>query len=212
MEYDRLLEKSESRYRRLFEAARDGILILDADTGKIIDANPFMSGLLGYAHDDFLGKELWEIGLFGDIEESRAAYRELQEKGYIRYENLPLRTRSGQRGRGRVRQQRLPGGRPPGRPVQHPGHHRPQPPGAADAGAGGGIGEPHRRKDEFLAMLSHELRNPLAPILNAVHLRRSRGGETRSSRKARSVIERQVGNCHASSMTCWRSPGSRPGK
>ena len=43
------LQDSEVRYRRLFETAKDGILILDADTGKIIDANPFMTDLLGYS-------------------------------------------------------------------------------------------------------------------------------------------------------------------
>ena len=89
------MEHSEVRYRRLFQMAKDGILILDADTGKVIDANPFMTALLGYSHDEFLGKELWEIGLFRDINESRAVYRELQEKGYVRYENLPLETTSG---------------------------------------------------------------------------------------------------------------------
>lgn len=86
---------SEVRYRRLFEKAKDGILILDTATGKVIDANPFMTALLGYSHAEFLGKELWEIGLFRDIQESRAAYRELQEKGYVRYENLPLESKSG---------------------------------------------------------------------------------------------------------------------
>lgn len=91
------VQHSEVRYRRLFEKAKDGILILDADTGKVIDANPFMTTLLGYSHTEFLGKELWEIGLFRDIQESRAAYRELQEKGYVRYENLPLESRSGQK-------------------------------------------------------------------------------------------------------------------
>ncbi|PYR33787.1 MAG: diguanylate cyclase, partial [Acidobacteria bacterium] len=65
---------SELRYRRLFEAARDGILILNAETGKIEDANPFMTELLGYARNDLLGKELWEIGVFTDIENSRAAF------------------------------------------------------------------------------------------------------------------------------------------
>ena len=86
---------SELRYRRLFQTAKDGILILDADTGKIIDANPFMSGLLGYEHDEFLGNELWQIGLFQDKEESRAAYPELKEKTYIRYDQLPLKTKGG---------------------------------------------------------------------------------------------------------------------
>jgi PAS domain S-box-containing protein len=88
---------SELRYRRLFEKAKDGILILDTDTGKVIDANPFMTTLLGYSLDEFLGKELWQIGLFRDIQESQAAYRELREKGYVRYENLPLESKSGQK-------------------------------------------------------------------------------------------------------------------
>ena len=51
----------------------------------------------------------------------------------------------------------------------------------------------HRRKDEFLAMLSHELRNPLAPILNAVHLLRLQDDENPIQQQARDVIERQVG-------------------
>ncbi|UCE55631.1 MAG: diguanylate cyclase, partial [Desulfobacterales bacterium] len=89
------LEESEIRYRRLFETAQDGILILDADTGKITDVNPFLLGLLGYANEAFIGKELWEIGPFRDILASRAVFQELQEKGYIRYEHLPLETNNG---------------------------------------------------------------------------------------------------------------------
>ena len=89
--------ESEIRYRRLFEAARDGILILDPATRKITDANPFMSEFLGYPHEELLGKELWEIGLLKDEEASRAAFRELQEKHFIRYEDLPLQTKAGQR-------------------------------------------------------------------------------------------------------------------
>lgn len=92
-----VLKASEVRYRRLFESAKDGILILDARTAKITDANPFIAELLGYSHADLLGKELWEIGLFKDVAESKAAVRELQEKHYIRYEDLPLETKSGHR-------------------------------------------------------------------------------------------------------------------
>ncbi len=91
------IKDSEVRYRRLFQMAKDGILILDADHGKVIDANPFMTTLLGYSHDEFLGKELWEIGLFRDIEENQAAYRELQERGYLRYEDMPLETINGKK-------------------------------------------------------------------------------------------------------------------
>jgi PAS domain S-box-containing protein len=88
---------SERRYRRLFEAARDGILILDIDTGQITDANPFMYELLGYPPATLLGKELWEIGLFEDREASQAAFQRLHAEGYIRYEDLPLQTQSGER-------------------------------------------------------------------------------------------------------------------
>jgi len=90
------MRASEVRYRRLFEAARDGILILNPDTRRITDANPFMTELLGYSHEELLGRELWQIGLLKDEQASRAAFRELQNKHYIRYENLPLRNKAGQ--------------------------------------------------------------------------------------------------------------------
>jgi two-component system cell cycle sensor histidine kinase/response regulator CckA len=89
------LADSEVRYRRLFETAQDGILILDAETGLIADVNPFLLKLLDYSRVDFLGKALWEIGLFKDIGASKEAFRELQAKGYVRYEDLPLKSKTG---------------------------------------------------------------------------------------------------------------------
>src|SRR5579859_5978390 len=89
------LRDSEARYRRLFETAQDGILILDAKTGLITDVNPFLMKLLGYSFEEFLGKELWAIGLFKDIEASKSAFRELQAKRYVRYDDLPLETKGG---------------------------------------------------------------------------------------------------------------------
>jgi PAS domain S-box-containing protein len=91
------IRQSEIRYRRLFEAAHDGVLILDSVSRKITDANPFMSHLLGYRHEELLGKELWEIGLLKDERASQAAFRELQKSGQVRYENLPLESKSGDR-------------------------------------------------------------------------------------------------------------------
>jgi len=90
-----ILCASELRYRRLFEAAHDGILIVDPATRKIIDVNPFLVAFLGYTHAEFLGKELFEIGLLKDEEANQAAFRELREIGYIRYEDLPLQTKDG---------------------------------------------------------------------------------------------------------------------
>ncbi|MGD0231260.1 MAG: ATP-binding protein [Syntrophorhabdales bacterium] len=89
------LKVSETRYRRLFETAQDGILILDADTGRISDVNPFLIEMLGYSYKEFVGKRLWQIGAVKNAEASKAAFKELQRKGYIRYEDLPLRTKSG---------------------------------------------------------------------------------------------------------------------
>jgi PAS domain S-box-containing protein len=89
------LRDSEVRYRRLFEAAKDGILILDAETGRITDVNPFLLDLLGFARDEVIGKELWELSTFKGIKETKTAFVELKEKGYIRYEHLPLETKDG---------------------------------------------------------------------------------------------------------------------
>ncbi len=86
---------SELRYRRLFEAAHDGILIMDPATRQIIDVNPFLVKFLGYTHAEFVGKELFEIGLLKDEAESQQAFRQLLETGQIRYDDMPLQTKDG---------------------------------------------------------------------------------------------------------------------
>ncbi|MBA4137923.1 MAG: hypothetical protein C0518_11445 [Opitutus sp.] len=91
------LRRSELRYRRLFEASQDGVLLVDPTTRQIVDANPFMTALLGYTHDELCGKELFEIGLLADAAASEAAFLELRKKGSIRYEDLPLQKKSGER-------------------------------------------------------------------------------------------------------------------
>ena len=91
----RALKASEQRYRRLFETAQDAILILEEDTGTIMDANPFLIDLLGYTLDELIGKELWEIGLFRDKQQSKSAMEDLKQRGYIRYDDMPLQTTHG---------------------------------------------------------------------------------------------------------------------
>jgi PAS domain S-box-containing protein len=86
---------SEIRYRRLFETAHDGVVLLDPYTRKIIDANPFMTQMLGYPHDQLVGKELFEIGLLKDEAASQEMFRNLQRTNQVRYENLPLESQGG---------------------------------------------------------------------------------------------------------------------
>jgi diguanylate cyclase (GGDEF)-like protein/PAS domain S-box-containing protein len=90
-----VLSDSEVRYRRLFESAKEGILILDCNTGIIVDVNPFLIELLGYSREQFIEKAVWELGPFKDIIPNRNKFLELQRQEYIRYENLPLETIDG---------------------------------------------------------------------------------------------------------------------
>ena len=187
------LHASEALYRRLFETAKDGVLILDANSGRILEANPFMTELSGYTTDEFIGKELWEIGLFRDTAANEAAFRELQRNGYVRYDHLPLKSKSGepaevefvsnvyQWDHRQVAQCNI-------RDISSRSRLERQTQKQASE-----LSDLHRRKDEFLAMLSHELRSPLAPIANAVQLLGlQEGSENLMQKQARSIIERQM--------------------
>ncbi len=94
---EKAMSISETRYRRIFESAKDGILILDAETGKIMDVNPFLIKLLGYSKEQFLEKAIWEIGFLKDIVANKDLFSELQQKEIVRYENLPLETADGRK-------------------------------------------------------------------------------------------------------------------
>lgn len=89
------LRASEMSYRRLFEAAQDGILILDSTTGRVTDVNPFLVQLLGIHHDEMIGRTVGELSPFKDIVSNQNMLEKLQRLGYVRYENLPLETSDG---------------------------------------------------------------------------------------------------------------------
>jgi PAS domain S-box-containing protein len=156
------LQASELRYRRLFESSKDGILILDAESGQIVDVNPFLIEMLGFSKEEFVGKELWQIGLFKDVAASRLAFTELQQRGYIRYEDLPLETRAGLVrpvefvsnsylvGESRVIQCNI-------RDITE--HKRTLREKNIE------LGNANLAKDRFLANMSHELRTPLNAII-----------------------------------------------
>jgi PAS domain S-box-containing protein len=162
------LEVSELRYRRLFETAQDGILILDANTGKIIDVNPFLLDLLDYPFESMIGLRLWEIGQFKDIAANQAAFEALQTNEYIRYENLPLRTKTGKEiqvefvsnvyfvGSDKVIQCNI-------RDISARAEFQAASKSHADA-----LELAVRARDEVIVVLSHELRNPLAAISSMI--------------------------------------------
>jgi PAS domain S-box-containing protein len=190
---------SEIRYRRLFEAAHDGILILDVKDRRITDVNPFLLDLLDFPADHFIGKELWEIGLFKDKDESQAAMQELHEKGSIRFEDKPLQDRNGRR-----------------RPVEivaniYQEDHQPviqcnirdisERKRFADEREAHLINEQslrmeaeaaNRAKDMFLATLSHEMRTPLNAIVGWLSILRRGGCNQADLQEGLDVIDRNT--------------------
>lgn len=85
----------ETRFQRLFETAQDGILLLDFPEGRVQNANPFFTNLIGYTKAELLGKKLWELGLIADKEKALEAHQSILNKGYVRYEDLDLVTKNG---------------------------------------------------------------------------------------------------------------------
>jgi PAS domain S-box-containing protein len=158
------LRTSELRYRRLFESAQDGILILDGETGEIVDANPFLLDLLNYQFREIIGLKLWEIGQFKDIAANKEAFQKLQDNQYIRYEDLPLVARGGKHiqvefvsnvylvDNKKIIQCNI-------RDIS--ARAKKQEASRAHLSA---LEVANNAKDEFLAALSHELRTPLSAI------------------------------------------------
>ena len=187
---------SAMRYSRLFEASPDGILILDAGTGRIMDANPFMTHLLGLSHEEFVGKQLWEVGLLRDADRRCGVLHDVSDLGVIRWEELLVQSNA----------------HPDGMDVEVissaylEGEHQMIQCRVRDiterkrANLSATLHAEERtvadlHKNEFLAMLSHELRNAIAPVANALLvLRLAKKSEDNVPNRAQTLIERQVGH------------------
>jgi PAS domain S-box-containing protein len=91
------LQTMAIRYRRLFESAKDGLLIMDADSCQIVDVNPFLLAMLGSSSDELIGQKLWDFEVFKNNSLIKDAFLELQVNGYVRLDDIALETREGKR-------------------------------------------------------------------------------------------------------------------
>ncbi len=91
-----LLKEAEGHYRRVFETANDGIMLLEKGKGKITHANPAVERMLGYTKEESEGKTLQDIGVSLDMDDFQTTMQNLNEIGIIRYDNVPVITKSGQ--------------------------------------------------------------------------------------------------------------------
>ncbi|MGE5646304.1 MAG: PAS domain-containing protein [Acidobacteriota bacterium] len=91
------LKASEALFRELFQASfnstTQGLLLVDGDTGDILEINPFLSGLLGCTREDVAGKKLWESPQFRAIAQDRKAF--LQRRSDLELEDVTLKDASG---------------------------------------------------------------------------------------------------------------------
>ena len=84
---------AEARYRRLFESARDGIVIVDAMTGEILDTNPFTEQLFGYQRNELVGRNLWEIEAIRNTPDMHDALEQIRERGVLRFDQFRVATK-----------------------------------------------------------------------------------------------------------------------
>jgi PAS domain S-box-containing protein len=193
------LERSEFRYRRLFEAAHDGILIVDANDRKITDVNPFMLQFLDFPREYFIGKELWEIGMFKDRAASEAAMQKIDDTGMVRYDDIPLQNRDGRRLPVEVvanvyQEDRHPVIQCNIRDISERARFDSDRKShlISEQSLRMEAESANRAKDMFLATLSHELRTPLNAIVGWVSILRQEGCNAEDLLEGLDVIDRNT--------------------
>jgi PAS domain S-box-containing protein len=153
------LRISEDCYRRLFETSKDSLLIVDAATYVITDANPAVTELSGYTREQLVGSNLWQSGML----QQQEIGQETLAQPSTRYEAVPLQTRDGQ-----LRYIEFVSNR-----YRTNGHEVIQ----CSLRDVSERQEQDKRKDEFISMASHELKTPVTSLkgfLSLVQRRLSR--------------------------------------
>jgi PAS domain S-box-containing protein len=180
---EQALRESEDRFRRALQPANVGIVFLD-NRGAIHEANDAFLRMSGYAHEDVAAGTLsWENLT---VPERRAAagrtIAEFHNNGQVApCEHASLR-KDGSRWDALCSVTRIGEDEGVGYMIDISDRKR----------AERALKDADRRKDEFLATLAHELRNPLAPISNAMHLLKAGPLQRRSGDRLIGVVQRQV--------------------
>ena len=90
------LKDYEERFRRLFETTKDGLLLINKQTGQIVNVNPAIREMLEYHSDDLVGKQLNDVGLLKNVKDFQETIEELMHFGFINYEDVVAETRRGE--------------------------------------------------------------------------------------------------------------------
>jgi PAS domain S-box-containing protein len=188
---ERALRESEERFFKAFSSSPVPMTIATADEGRWVVVNDAYLRLVEYSREELLTHSSEELGIIQADQRARLA-RQLLDTGCLHGVQAELQTKSGRRrtvlyfvenivldGRTHavttlidVTERRL----------------------AEDAlkAANARLEEADRRKDEFLAVLSHELRNPLAPITNCLYILDRAAAGSEQARRAKQTLDRQV--------------------
>lgn len=177
--------QAEELFSKAFRASPDGLLISRASDGMIREANESFLQLFGFRREELIGRRTTDVRLFADPADRKRGIQAFQQAGRLRDYELATRTRSGQLRTVLVSVESIElGGELSFLTLVRDITERKRMENA--------LKEADRRKDEFVATLAHELRNPLAPIRSAVEILDLQGSPNPTLQAARDIIARQV--------------------
>lgn len=181
---DRIRE-SEEKFTTMFRNAPVGIVLTDATTGAIVDANPAFMAMIGRNMEDLLSMDLLDNAVHRQPEQRARVMSLLMEQGQLRDEEVTLYDRDGHMKKVLLNATSVQIGTKPHMLVHVEDI-------TARKEAELALRQADRRKDEFLATLAHELRNPLAPLSNALQLLDLAGDDPEVGEQARRMMARQL--------------------